>query len=414
MSSHVRLGKLGRAIGVLSLAGVLALAVVLAATWLEHRIPMELPKPSGPFAVGRTTFHWTDPGHADEFAPVAGTPRELVAWVWYPAAPGSGGTPAEYLPRAWREALARNGGVLMSDFLTRDLSRVRVHSIENVDLSAAQAKYPVVILRAGLAAQVTGYTVLAEDLASRGYVVVGPDAPYRTTVVVFPDGRVVMRPPRYNLELLRESAREDFAARLLQMWTADLRLAIDRLTELNAAPSGRFAGRLDMEHLGVVGHSLGGATAAQFCHLAARCKAGIDLDGALYGPEITDGLQKPFMFVLEDHHKLSGAEVLTVLTRIQSLYEHLPTDSRLKISLAGSNHFSFTDQILLKSPLLLGTMRRVGIVGRLEGARGLAITADYVSTFFDVHLKGADPAALQALASRYPEVRIEQTAAAAD
>ena len=91
MSLHVGLGKLGRALGLLSLAGVLALALLLAATWIEHRIPMELPKPSGPFAVGRTTFHWTDPGHADEFAPVAGTPRELVAWVWYRRRPEAAG-----------------------------------------------------------------------------------------------------------------------------------------------------------------------------------------------------------------------------------------------------------------------------------------------------------------------------------
>jgi dienelactone hydrolase len=391
-------------VGVLCLAGVLAVALVLTAIWIEHRTPLELPKPTGPYAVGRTSLHWVLTGHVDEFAPVPGSERELVVWIWYPAAP-RGGTPAEYLPRPWREAIARNGGVLMSDFLTRDLSQVSVHGRENVDVAPDPRRFPVVILRAGLAAQVTGYTVLAEDLASHGYVVVGPDAAYRTTVVVLPDGRVALRPAKYNLELMPETERVPFAIRLMEMWSADLGSVVDQLGELDHAASGRFAGRLDLQHLGVLGHSLGGATAAHFCHEDSRCKAGIDLDGALFGPVIEDGLRQPFMFVLEDHRKVSDAA--EVVRDIWSMYERLPLESRWRVSLTGSNHFSFTDQILLKSQLLLGAMRGVGVIGGLEGDRGLAITAGYVNCFFDVYLKGQPRTALDVLPIRYPEVRVE-------
>jgi len=396
--------KILRGIGVLVLIGVLAVGLLVAGVWFEHRAPLELPRPTGAFAVGRTTFHWVDDAHPDEFAPLPGSPRELLVWVWYPARPG-GATPAEYLPGPWRDALARNGGVLMSEFLTRDLAQVRVHSTENLDLAPAQQRYPVVILRAGLAAQVTGYTVLAEDLASHGYIVVGPDAAYRTTVVVFPDGRLVLRPAQYDLERMPEVMQESFATQLQKMWSTDVGFVVDKLTQLDAPRSGRFAGRLDLQHLGIFGHSLGGATAAYFCHEDRRCKAGIDLDGALHGPVSDEGLQQPFMFVLEDHHRV--ADSADVLSRIQSMYARLPADSRLRISLAGSNHFSFSDQILLKSPLLQAMMRRVGIMGGLQGARGLAITADYVRSFFDVYLKGQPRTTLTALARRYPEVRVE-------
>lgn len=61
---------------------------------------------------------------------------------------------------------------------------------------------------------------------------------------------------------------------------------------------------------------------------------------------------------------------------IQSMYSRLPVASRLKISLVGSNHFSFSDQILLKSQLLQGAMRAMHAIGRLDGRRGLEITAD--------------------------------------
>lgn len=97
---------------------------------LEHRTPMELPRPTGPFAVGRTTFDWVEKGRTDDFGQTAeAVDRELVVWVWYPAVPGTGSA-AEYLPRLWRDALARTSGILMTDLFTRDLSRVRVHSRE--------------------------------------------------------------------------------------------------------------------------------------------------------------------------------------------------------------------------------------------------------------------------------------------
>jgi dienelactone hydrolase len=394
-------------VGGLFATAVLAIAAVFIGMRFEHQASTELPRPSGPFAVGRTTFHWTDSNRPDEFAPVPGTGRELLVWVWYPTRAASG-TAAPYLPPAWREAVAHSGGALMNNYLTRDLSKVRVYSRENVDLAPDAPTFPVVILRAGLSAQVTGYTALAEDLASHGYVVVGPDAAYRTNVVVFPDGRVVTRPPQYNLELLPEAQRVPFATRLLGMWSADIGFVVDQLTRLNAFDlSGRFTGRLDLEHLGVFGHSLGGATAAHFCHEDSRCKAGINLDGQLFGPVIQDGLRQPFMFVLEGHDSLSAAGNSEIFAHIQSMYEHLPLDSRRMITLVGSNHFSFTDQILLKSHTLLGVMRRIGAIGALDGRRGLEVTAACVSSFFDVHLKGQPQILLDDRLLKYAELRVE-------
>jgi dienelactone hydrolase len=394
-----------RAIAAAVLLVVGLILSLLLVTGFEHRMPLELPAPAGPFAVSRTTFDWVDDSD-DEFAPVAGTKRELLAWVWYPSAPAPA-IRADYLPPLWRTALSHITGVLMSDFLTRDLSQVRVHSTSSAGLSPTEPRYPVLILRAGLAALVTDYTALAEDLASRGYIVVGPDAPYRTTVVVFPDGRVVSRPPNYNLELLPPPQQVPFATRLMTRWSTDIGFAVDELAKLNAAdPSGRFTGHLDLQHLGVVGHSLGGATAAHFCHEDSRCTAGVDLDGQPLGPVILDGLRKPFMFVLSDHGEVSDPEDREVLAHIESIYQRLPTDSRLRITIVGSNHFSFSDHILLKSQVLLGAMRRTGVIGGLEGRRGLAITTDYVATFFDVYLKDRPRADLDALARKFPEAQV--------
>ncbi|MGH9774543.1 MAG: alpha/beta hydrolase family protein [Candidatus Acidiferrales bacterium] len=396
-----------RSFTLLVLLVVVGLIALFALLKWEHKTAITLPAPTGHFAVGRTTYTWANESETDELAPPPGAKREVVAWIWYPSATPTSAPPAEYLPAPWRSALAQNSGVLMSQFLTRDLSLVHVHSTVDPEVSTDQPSYPVVIMRAGGGALTTDFTTLAEDLASHGYVVVGFDAPYRTFVAVLPDGRVVSRPPEYDIENLEGDQQDRLIAKLLRMWTSDTSFVVSQLQRLNDAdPSGKFTGRLDMQRLGMFGHSFGGATALQFCHNDPRCKAGIDIDGAPFGSVVEEGLKQPFLFILSDHSRdrpdpASGK----ILANFQSLYSHLP-NGRLLIAIRGANHFSFSDQMLLKSQFIIGLMRIIGF-GRLEKYRGLAITTDYVHTFFDVYLKSAPPSQLTNISKQYPEVQSE-------
>ena len=114
------------ALVVVALFAVVAIAVLLGLMWLDHNRETALPTPTGPFAVGRTMYVWSDPAHPDPMAPQPGTKRELLAWIWYPAAPRQPSqTVDDYLPAPWRTALERQSGVLFAQLLTRDLSRVR-------------------------------------------------------------------------------------------------------------------------------------------------------------------------------------------------------------------------------------------------------------------------------------------------
>lgn len=390
---------------VVALFAVVGIAVLLGLLWLDHNRETTLPTPTGPFAVGRTTYAWSDAAQADPMAPQPGTKREFLAWIWYPAAPRQPSqTVADYLPAPWQTALERQSGVLLTQFLTRDLLRVRAHSIRDAEVSPQHRSYPVVLMRAGLAALTTNYTTLAEDLASHGYVVVGFDAPYRSFVVVFPDGRVIARAPQNNADLVSGSRQEHLANKLVQAWSADMGFALDQLERLNTSdPSGPFLGRLDMQRVGVFGHSLGGATALQFCHDDSRCKAGIDVDGAPLGSVIGEGVTQPFMFLLSDHESEPDAETRPVKANIHSIYDRLPSDRRLLIMIRGASHYMFSDDgAMLKSPLVMRVMRTLGIV-RLDGRRQVAVTAHYIGTFFDVYLQGAPASKLQNQ-PEYPEI----------
>jgi len=261
-----------------------------------------------------------------------------------------------------------------------------------------------VLLRAGGSGLATDMTALAEDLASHGYFVVGFDAPQRSFVVVLPGGRVVSRAPEQNIENAAGGLDDPLYARVLAGWTSDAAFVADWLRLLNADPSRQFAGRLDLRRLGMVGHSFGGATALQFCHDDARCRAAIDLDGIPFGSVVRDGLAEPAMFLLSDHTRdLPDPSSREVLARIDSIYRRLPPGSFYAV-IRGANHFSFSDQILLNSQVALHLLRLAGF-GALDSRRGLAVTADSVRTFFDAQLNGSPPAAFAELAANYPELQ---------
>jgi len=392
---------------VLAALGVLGVGALLGAFWLERRTEITLPAPTGSFPVGRAIYDWADDTKLDTLAPVPGTKRELLVWIWYPAAARESVARDDYVP-GYMRAADGTGGLL--GLLTRDVAKVHGHSIRNADVSARQQTYPVVIMRAGASAKVCNYASLAEDLASHGYVVVGFDAPYRTYAVVFPDGRVMRRTPENNPELCEDqplAQRAGCVNKVLTAWTADIAFVLDRLERWNTADSsGKFAGRLDMTRVGVFGHSFGGATAAQFCHEDSRCKAGIDLDGAPFGSVVREGLHQPFLFVLSDQIHSSDTEARQIWADIQSIYDRLPPDGRLRIAIRGANHFLFSDDgALLKSHIVLGALRMLGIVG-IDGRRQLAVTAYCVHSFFDAYLKGTKLSRLRLSSPLYPEIQV--------
>jgi predicted dienelactone hydrolase len=397
---QVRLARrIFRAIRVVAMLGVLGIAALLGSLWLERKSDTTLPTPTGPFAVGRATHVWSDATHADSFAPQPGTKRELLAWIWYPAvARQSPPTVEDYLPSPLRTATER-GRVALINLLTRDLSRVRAHSIRDSDVSPQQRSYPVVVMMGAL-----GFTTLAEDLASHGYVVVSVEAPYRSGLVVFPDGRVIRGLPQNNPETVAGPQKEQLAIRLQGAASADIGFALDQLERLNASdPSGKFLGRLDLQRVGVFGHSLGGAIALQFCHDDSRCKAVIDVDGAPHGSVIGEGVTQPLMFLVSDHGSASDADSRQIKANIRSIFDRLPSDRRLHIMIQDANHYSFSDDAMLKSQLVRGTLHTLGILG-IDGRRQVVVSAHCIHSFFDVYLKGAPASGLKSQ-PEYPEIQ---------
>jgi hypothetical protein len=99
------LHRMLRVFAAIAMLGCLAILALLAFLWLEHRSTVTLPVPTGSFSVGRTIRDWTDSVERDPLAPVPGTQRELLVWIWYPSASGQSAVADDYLPLELRPLL---------------------------------------------------------------------------------------------------------------------------------------------------------------------------------------------------------------------------------------------------------------------------------------------------------------------
>jgi dienelactone hydrolase len=391
----------------LILAGLICLGVVtvLAAAvslWIDHDQPVTLPAPSGPYPVGRVRYDWGDTRRREGFSQDPASKRKLAVWIWYPAGSTSENTPARYLPGAWQRAREQDMGI-GAGFFTQNLSNVHAHAFENVPIADSSRPFPVIVMQPGLGPIASDYTTFAEDLTSRGYVVVASTPAYSANTVAFLDGEVIFRSDRATVP---DSAGYDEAkARLDELiltWAADNQFVMDQLQRIDQSdPDGRFTGKLNLSKIGLFGHSFGGASAAETCHLDARCKAGVDLDGTPYGDVVKNGLSQPFLFLWSQTADPTSRGDMETAQEVRSILGK-SSGKIYQFEVEGMRHFNFSDYAVEYQPVL----KLTGGLGSIDGRRGLKIATSYVAAFFDQELMQSRTALLVGASSDFPEVQV--------
>lgn len=349
----------------------------------DHR-EVVLPRPTGSYAVGRTLFDWKDPSRDDPYSAAIGKHRELMVWLWYPATVSPQSKPAEYIPAEWASELPWRPVTIPS--------RVRIHAVAGAPLAVGQQAYPVLVFSTGFGNLPSDYTSLIEDIVSHGYVVLAITSTYSAPVVRFPDGRVARYLAAASFPRGPRQAIQAAGNRMVKVWAADIRFAIDKLAQMNSDSKSKFYGHLDLSRLGLFGQSFGGAAAAEACLADSRCKATVDIDGNLFGDVLEAHIKQPLLFVLSDwtlrppwlQRTLAGVSVKRFRQQEAELNQQMQNvcqDSAhcWKAHIPGTRHFNFTDLAVLYSP----GMRMMGHLGPVDGGKGLGEVSACVRTFFD-------------------------------
>lgn len=353
----------------ITLGGVTAVLLLFIGVWVEHALPIELPHPSGPLPVGRTS-RTLGPG--------------LVAWIWYPARHAERVAP--YLPDSVRERWTRERPSIIN-LLTRNFARVRAHGVFDAPFNGDTTRSPVILFRAGGGGGALGFTSMFEELASRGYVVVALEGGTGG-----------------NPEACVGRADEDACAtKLINTAVTAMGSAIDQLATVSSNDP-LLGGHLDLKSLGVFGHSFGGAQSLAFCAADARCTAGVNIDGRLFGSLERSTVTVPFMWLLSDHGSAQDSASRQIMAQIQSVYERQPASNRIRVVIRGANHFTFSeDGAMLKSGVLRGIMRLSGILG-IGGRRQVEVASYAVGSFFDAWLRHAGDAEGALASTSFPEI----------
>ncbi len=395
MSTRSRLTSRPLLIGVgavIAIAGAALAAAVVAAVGylsLNSHQSVTLPAPSGSYLVGRVVEDWVDRARRDPLAPSPAR-RELSVWIWYPAPHGATGHPAAYLPAPWQRHF-RLGPI--QSLMRTSPKLIHPHAREGVPL--AHGRFPVLVFDPGLGLAAYDYTTIAEDLASHGYVVAGINPTYSTNVVLS-GGRFIRSTPQGTADDGNDPVE---ARRLASLWAADLRFVARRLLAL-AAGHGPFAGHLMTQRVGFFGHSLGGAAAAAACRGDGGCAGAADVDGNLVGEVVRHGIGTPFLFL---GHQGTLQDPGT-RPQLRGTLRNVPPSLGHVLIVRGTEHQNFTDRAVYFWAL----MRPLGVLGPIDGRRGLTITNRYLRAFFDAHLKGVPSSLLTGPSRAYPEVRFER------
>lgn len=371
---------------------------------------VELPGPSGPYAVGFCEFEVSDPQRLETLGS-APTPRRVPVIAWYPALPSD--APREpALDDAVRDALS-------------DLTRVpklmlrpgRSYAVR--DAVAVRGRFPVVLFNHGLGSFQKQSASLLQELASHGFIALSLGHPFESLVVQYRDGATVkwrrdlpawraMEAGLKDLEgalkeaapLLERARASHDAARLreamdelaklpgyaplpelMERWADDTRQVLDHLAELDdgtlATP---LKGLVDTSRVGALGHSLGGMVSGLLAMAEPRVRAGMNFDGAqLPTPGGPWALRAPFCFVYADAAKV-GATVVANEGMNDGLLADAPAGS-CGVCLTGAAHLNFTD---MNNVAMMA--KALGSIDRGEMARTLrALTVG----FFAHHLSGA-------------------------
>ncbi|MFF3494379.1 alpha/beta hydrolase family protein [Streptomyces sp. NPDC002795] len=346
---------------------------------------LELPSPTGPHPVGRRTLHLVDRHRTDPWVPAAGH-RELMVTVSYPAR-AARGTRATYMTDDEARLLLEErglGGVVPPE----TVADARTHAY--VGARPARGRFPMVLLDPGFSMPRTTLTSIADDLASRGYVVASVDHAYESVGTAFPGGRTLT-----CVACARADTVEERAA-VVGGRVKDMSFVISELT--NGRQAGELSHVIDRSRIGIGGHSIGGATAAATMAADRRVRAGVDLDGDFFLHPAAAGLGgRPFMMLgAESTHSPSSGT-----TDWPEAWSHLNGWKRW-LTVAGAEHFSFTDL-----PYLAGQLGLSDPAVPLSGERGWRITRDYVSAFFDLHLRGIPQPLLDGPGATHPEVAFQ-------
>ena len=290
---------------------------------------------------------------------------------------------------------------------------VPVHFYFPADAAGGE-RFPLVVFSHGAFGYYQSNTSTYMELASNGYVVAALDHPHHAFFTQDTDGKTVLADMDFISTAMNLNSMDDREVQyaLYRDWmalrTADMNFAVDEIktaaqtgaadeswyiSEKDGGAIQTVLGMTDVSRIGLMGHSMGGATAVELGRERSDINAVIDLDGTMLGEYV--GVENGEMLVRDDPYTVPVLD----LNNWESYNNNEEYIARgfpypnvevvghaadgFSVGIRDSRHMDFTDLPLL-SPFLgkmLGS-------GERSTEETMTIVNSLVLSFFNCYLKG--------------------------
>ena len=294
-----------------------------------------LPPLTGGFCVGLRDIHLTDTSRLSAFTEESNNQRELMLRVWYPTDTTSTGDFSDYMDQVALTGMIKTFKLQDQLSLTKEEANAQIkpQSILNAPIATSQEKYPVLLFSPGLQFVTATYTTFLEQLASHGYIVVAINHSYVSGDTVIPGSST-------SIPVSSDISGGVLTDAQFNTVVQDSEFVLSQLLSLNNSDVGNpsFTGHLNLDQMGMFGHSIGGAVALQMCAQQSLMKACSNMDGVPLGANKSSNIGKPVLAV--------RSVVSLNDTKFDDFYNAQNVNA-FSLRIAGTLHSNFSDGPLM-------------------------------------------------------------------
>jgi dienelactone hydrolase len=264
----------------------------------------------------------------------------------------------------------------------------------------APGSFPVLIYSHGWAGFRTNTLNQIEHLVSNGYIVIAPDHAYGAVATVLEDGEEIYLDPAAlpDPATVSETAYDEAVTNLVVTFAGDVVTVLNELDEGAGGAFGDIAAAVDLNRIGLYGHSTGGGAVIKVCLEDDRCDAVLAMDPwvePLTERDLQETMTRPALYMRSDDWIATSHDAL--LSGIAARGEAIT----YSVGIEGASHNDF-----LLTPFLSPLTSQVGLKGPIPAGRMILITNNYLRGFFDVYLLDTGTAALDSVTFEEVDVSV--------